>query len=264
MCFAVLHIRRRRSHSAIRVRLWSVYVCVVAPVSTGPGPPRPPIGPLGLPAAMADSRLSSQKREAEEQVQELSRQIRALHQKKRRLSARTKTEAEFPRSPSSQRVVLIHRISGQAADVTSDYVRGLGQPRCTAVELTAEQVQTILKDVTAATERYAAGAPRISEAALAARYVMEHRWYAWVLEQNCVFGVAPSRAQLVQQALLGVPTDLSADVKQIVQLGLTATARTQRKWLARFRARWGARLGILKTEDSVSVAEARQKAWVLR
>lgn len=213
---------------------------------------------------MADSRLSSQKREAEEQVKELSRQIRALHQKKRRLSARTKTEAEFPRSPSSQRVVLIHRISGQAADVTSDYVRGLGQPRCTAVELTAEQVQTILKDVTAATERYAAGAPRISEAALAARYVMEHRLYAWVLEQNCVFGVAPSRAQLVQQALLGVPTDLSADVKQTVQLGLTATARTQRKWLARFRARWGARLGILKTEDSVSVAEARQKAWVLR
>lgn len=38
MCFLVLDIRRRRSLSAIRVRLWSVYVCVVAQSLQALGP----------------------------------------------------------------------------------------------------------------------------------------------------------------------------------------------------------------------------------
>ncbi len=207
--------------------------------------------------AMADR---SAKRVAEEQVKKLSWQIRALQQKKRRLSAKERQAASFPNPPSSQRVVLVYRFAGQAADVTLDFVRGRGQPRCATVELTDEQERTVLSEVAQASVQVAASSCQILEAARAARYVVEHRLYSWLLEQNCNFGVAPSRAQLVRQALLLVPTELSADVRQALRTGLTSAARTQRKWLVRFRTRWGARLGVLKTEDYVSVEEARQKA----
>ncbi len=209
---------------------------------------------------MADLGCLSAKRAAEDHVKELNRQIRALQQKKRRLSARAGQQAALPNPPLSRRVALVYKFAGQAADVTLDYVRGRGQPQCKTVELTAEQAQSVLREVSSASLQAAVPSCKILEAVLAARYVVEHRLYAWVLEQNCNFGVAPARAQMIQQALLRVPSGLCATARQAVQVGLTGAARTQRKWLARFRARWGARLGVLKIEDYVSVEEARRKA----
>lgn len=92
------------------------------------------------------------------------------------------------------------------------------------------------------------------------RWLVERFLYFWIEEQNAVHGVAPSRAQLVDQAVSAIPP-LAPDVwKQKVRLRLAGSQRCQRRWLAKFRRRWGLRLGKLKTCNHLSVAEKQSKA----
>lgn len=90
------------------------------------------------------------------------------------------------------------------------------------------------------------------------RFVLGRRLYSWVWMQNCVHGVAPSRAQLVDQ--VGV---LNAEwppaVREATCLG-RASARTQGKWLASFRRRrWQARIGVLKVQEDLPVEVMQAK-----
>ena len=63
----------------------------------------------------------------------------------------------------------------------------------------------------------------------ASRYVAEHKLYDWVAEQNVVHGVAPSRSQLVEQALASVPPAAPRNVQEAVRFALAGQARSQRK-----------------------------------
>ena len=71
------------------------------------------------------------------------------------------------------------------------------------------------------------------------RWLMERSLTAWVEEQNAVHGVAPSRAQLVEQALCAIPALAPQFYQQKLRSLLLTTPRSQRRWLATFRLRWG-------------------------
>ena len=48
------------------------------------------------------------------------------------------------------------------------------------------------------------------------RYIVEHRLHTWVGQQNAVQGVAPSRAQLIDQALALVPSSVPDMIRKKV------------------------------------------------
>ncbi|CAJ1350542.1 unnamed protein product, partial [Effrenium voratum] len=50
-------------------------------------------------------------------------------------------------------------------------------------------------------------------------------------------------------------------VRRALAASFNAQPRAQRKWLARFRARWGARLGVLKVQEVVPLEERQAKAF---
>ena len=64
-------------------------------------------------------------------------------------------------------------------------------------------------------------------------------------------GVAPSRSQIMEQGPKLLPTNLPAATKSAMEKIFAASARTQRKWLASFRRRWHARIGMLRVHDHV-------------
>ena len=72
-------------------------------------------------------------------------------------------------------------------------------------------------------------------------------------------GLAPSRSQLVEQALANIPTLTPEDVKAYLNMVLASSDRSQRRWLAKFRRRWGARLGILKPCSTLPLKEKQSK-----
>ena len=83
--------------------------------------------------------------------------------------------------------------------------------------------------------------------------------HTWVGQQNAVQGVAPSRAQLIDQALALVPSSVPDMIRKKVVAALASSARSQRRWLAKFRHRWGLRLGKLKVQSALSIEEKQKK-----
>ena len=71
------------------------------------------------------------------------------------------------------------------------------------------------------------------------RFIVEHMLFAWLQRQNVEQGLAPSRSQLVEQALANIPTLTPEDVKSYLNTVLASSDRSQRRWLAKFRRRWG-------------------------
>ena len=94
----------------------------------------------------------------------------------------------------------------------------------------------------------------------AGKYVVEYKLFHWVLTQNRCHGVAPSRTQLMEKAQAFVPSNVNSAVRSQLCKLFGGNPRAQRKWLARFRKRWGVRLGVLKVQDYVPVEEKRAKA----
>ena len=75
------------------------------------------------------------------------------------------------------------------------------------------------------------------------RFIVEHMLFAWLQRQNVEQGLAPSRSQLVEQALANIPTLTPEDVKAYLNTVLASSDRSQRRWLAKFRRRWGGSAG---------------------
>ena len=94
------------------------------------------------------------------------------------------------------------------------------------------------------------------------RYVVELRLWQWLCKQNCEKGVAPSRLQLIRIALSAIPTEAPLQVQQRLRQPLSSSARSQRRWLHRFRRAWGARLGKLQVLHSVPQHMVEEKARV--
>lgn len=208
------------------------------------------------------ARSLSRKRSAKEELKDINRAIRAVSQKRRRLSAKIQRQESLPNPPSSKRALLVYSWSGYAFGATVDYVAGLGPA---GADLSEQKKSAIFAEVERAlvcltSDSGFAASAGWRDQVTACRYVLEHRLYSWVTMQNCEFGVAPSRAQLIEQALMFQPTGAPTNVSRYMTSVLSGPPRSQRKWLARFRARWAARLGVLKIEEHVSPEEMKQKA----
>ena len=78
---------------------------------------------------------------------------------------------------------------------------------------------------------------------------MEHRLFSWIKVQNQEKGVAPSREQICGQALDFISAEEAPnEVRCHLSALLHGSPRKQRKWLARFRKRWGAKLAVLRPD----------------
>jgi hypothetical protein len=94
---------------------------------------------------------------------------------------------------------------------------------------------------------------------VAGKFVVERKLFQWTLCQNCKKGVAPSRRQLVEQALGFISSDLPGEVKDHLARGLQSTGRSQRKWMRSWRNRWGARVGKLSVRRHLAPEVIRSK-----
>ena len=169
------------------------------------------------------------------------------------------------RLPSSSWTLLVYAIANWDCNAAIDFLRGRGQKKWRSKLLgSAEEAASIVAGVRAAwAERSAAHGhdptlwPDVSgkNYRVACRFVLEWKLYGWISVQNCIHGVAPSRSLLVEQ--VGV---LSAGLSAIGCGLATTSARMQRKWLARFRRRWQARIGVLKVQEDVPLELRRSKA----
>ena len=202
-------------------------------------------------------------------VSELSREIRAVQQRKRRLEAVSAStrQGALMHAIASPLVGVVYNYSGRDPAITVDFVYGRGQSRRRHLEeASGMQAVAIFTDVEKVFSQNSgdASAVRAQGRVRCARYVVEHQLFGWIVEQNSEHGVAPSRDQLVEKALCFMPSTLPSEVRRALAASFNAQPRAQRKWLARFRARWGARLGVLKVQEVVPLEERQAKARLLQ
>ena len=188
---------------------------------------------------------------------QLRRQIRALQQKKRRLSSAQKKTLHASSSP---RTLLVFHFSSFQPEIVADFLLGRGQSKLQLQPPDLGAKNAIVNDVKSGFEQemaqcgpdptaWAHVTPK--DNVVACRYVVEHRLCSWLRAQNFVHGVAPSRSQIMEQGPKLLPTNLPAATKSAMEKIFAASARTQRKWLASFRRRWHARIGMLRVHDHV-------------
>ena len=56
-----------------------------------------------------------------------------------------------------------------------------------------------------------------------------------------------------------MPSSVQDMIRKKVVAALASSARSQRRWLAKFRHRWGLRLGKLKVQSALSIEEKQKK-----
>ena len=169
--------------------------------------------------------------------------------------------------------MVVYVLAGHSSCVAVDFILGRGWRHSrTRPHL---PTQSVVETVTGEVEQAFLDAPRSALVALgedpmghfefedllcAHQYVMEHSLDLWIGNQNHDRGVAPSREQIVARALSFIPAQAPDEVRVRLRHMLTGAPRKQRKWLARFRNRWGARIGVLRPGEDVPVALRKQKA----
>ena len=97
----------------------------------------------------------------------------------------------------------------------------------------------------------------------AAKYVVEFLLFRWVVEQNCTKGIAPKNWQLLRAANGFIPRSAPAIIRDRLQWLTTSGGKDSDKWLASFRARWGAAQGKLEVGCEMAMQEMRNKAAFL-
>ena len=85
--------------------------------------------------------------------------------------------------------------------------------------------------------------PPASELYRACDFIIQYLLHDWVRSQNVEYGVAPTRQQLVRQALLFVPDGLPEAVENRLCLPFYGGPPSQRAYLRRFRKAWNGRIG---------------------
>ncbi|CAJ1417934.1 unnamed protein product [Effrenium voratum] len=204
-----------------------------------------------------------------EQLAALRRKVRNLQRRKRRLEAAGgAAEVAAPaQAPAVRLAQLVYVLANHSQATAAHFLRGWGRRRQQNGVVPADrQLADLLEDVVWATRSQtgeAVSSFSVKDQVLAGRYVVEDKLFHWVFAQNTEHGVAPSRSQLVEQALMCVPARMCAEAQGKLRALLSGKPRAQRKWLARLRARWGARLGALKPQNVLPVEQMQMKA-VLR
>ena len=179
--------------------------------------------------------------------------------------------------PSSPRCLMVYILSGRSSTMAAEFMLGRGRrTRWTGrlarnnkpEQVRAEHVQRCAPAI----EKAFACAPpsavtdlergldarfEMGDLLCAHKYVLEHKLCAWIAHQNMSQGLAPSREQVLAQLPVQMSDHASPDVRR--RLGAGA-ARSQRRWLARYRRRWGARFGVLRSQEHLCAAERGCKA----
>ena len=175
-----------------------------------------------------------------------------------------------PASPSC--FVLLVYTRGNA-EVAANFVQGQGWWRAPRVAaLPAEGRRKLLADLESQYENaplariaaaqedpVKAGLCSESDAITVIKWLVEHSLFDWVQAQNIVRGVAPSRKQLVDKALSAIPVLAPERLRRRLCSSLSGSPRSQRKWLAKFRVRWGLRLGKLRIRNHLPAGDKQAK-----
>ena len=98
-----------------------------------------------------------------------------------------------------------------------------------------------------------------SDLLCAHKYVLEWNLHNWIASQNATRGVAPSREQVCAQFPMQISVHAPAQIQEKLRKLACGSARKQRKWLQRFRNRWGARLGALRVQEHISPEQRLEK-----
>jgi hypothetical protein len=99
----------------------------------------------------------------------------------------------------------------------------------------------------------------VARIARAGFYAVEHHLFQWVLQHNCLRGIAPTTGQLLREAQLCIPQDLPLSARErMLQMFLSSPSRSKR-WASRWRGRWGARFGKMCTGCPMSTEELRKR-----
>ncbi|CAL1161131.1 unnamed protein product [Cladocopium goreaui] len=103
--------------------------------------------------------------------------------------------------------------------------------------------------------------PPASELYRACDFIIQYLLHDWVRSQNVEYGVAPTRQQLVRQALLFVPDGLPEAVENRLCLPFYGGPPSQRAYLRRFRKAWNGRIGTLPVTASLPIHVLQEKAY---
>lgn len=210
------------------------------------------------------------------ELQDVRKRLRKLQRKaaKQKQKARPGQGSDGLRcAPGSSSCLVILECSGGAVDVAAEFVQGRGwlKRRCstlravdkTRIETDIEAAYDVLPLAQIAAlheDPVKAGFVTRTRMLALVRWLVERSLCEWVNQQNREHGVAPSRKQLVERASRAMPCGVSDVWQRQLRLLLASTGRGQRKWLAKFRARWGFRLGRLQLRSHLSLDEKRAKA----
>ena len=151
-------------------------------------------------------------------------QIRALQQKKRRLSSAQKKTLHASSSP---RTLLVFHFSSFQPEIVADFLLGRGQSKLQLQPPDLGAKNAIVNDVKSGFEQemaqcgpdptaWAHVTPK--DNVVACRYVVEHRLCSWLHVRRILCdGVAPSRSQIMEQGPKLLPTNLPAATKSAME-----------------------------------------------
>ena len=215
--------------------------------------------------------LAAQIEQGRHALLEVGVALRNARRRRARLQAAASNTEKLTRGVLSM-AVLVYVLASHEISVAVSYVvmqeerrrRSLPSRTKEVIQSTIEEayVNTPIDKLVALLDE-PAGLVSQRRLAAAARHVVEYRLFEWLLSQNCQKGVAPSSRHLLAQALVCIPSDAPISVKEALRRQFAVVDRASRKWLAKFRCRWGARVGKMKIRFDMDTTEIREKAGSL-
>lgn len=200
-------------------------------------------------------------------VRDLTRRIRLVQRRLQRAQAgKEDIKDGLLRGQTRSMAVMVYVFSGRDPNIAAEFLAFKARSNDCDMEKLLTIVQGAYAEMPAPSiaelttdECLATTSLRLLMAA--ARFVLEFHLWNWLKLANCERGVAPSRLQLARQALAFV-SDLQCPpcVQARVRKPLEGSARSQRKWLQKFRLGWGARLGVLQNLPWMPLQEMQEKA----
>lgn len=199
-------------------------------------------------------------------LSEVSRRIRCLQRQVRRRRAAADAAQKGEVNPKMAGLaIMVYVFSGHNLDMAAEFLAfklRLGDDSMEDMRCKFEQVcmQEPVARVVELMNDQCVASRSMQVMTAACTFIVQRQLHAWLREQNCNRGVAPSRAQMIRHALSVVPSDCPLEVQACVGKPLRGSARRQRKWLRRFRQLWGARVGTLQAVSTLSLTEMQEKA----
>ena len=94
------------------------------------------------------------------------------------------------------------------------------------------------------------------------KYLVEHRLWWWLVNLNCKKGVKPSTPMLLSKACSFISEKANSEVLENLRgffLNTEHGGRSALRWVASFKDRWKADLGLLQVGETMELEELRAK-----